>query len=87
METFSALMALCAGNLTVIGEFPSQRPVTRNIDQAGDLTGYRVHYDVTVMLIVMHPSTFTFKANLLVATSMWLKHTTELMGLEWRIIS
>ena len=29
METFSALLALCAGNLTVTGEFPSQRPVAR----------------------------------------------------------
>ena len=32
METFSALLALCAGNLPVPGEFPSQRPVTRNFD-------------------------------------------------------
>ena len=29
METFSALLALCAGNSPVPGEFPSQRPVTR----------------------------------------------------------
>ena len=28
METFSALLALCAGNSPVTGEFPSQRPVT-----------------------------------------------------------
>ena len=27
---FSALLALCAGNSTVTGEFPSQRPVTRS---------------------------------------------------------
>ena len=27
-ETFSALLALCAGNSPVTGEFPSQRPVT-----------------------------------------------------------
>ena len=32
METFSALLALCAGNSPVTGEFPSQRPVTRNFD-------------------------------------------------------
>ena len=32
METFSALLALCAGNSLVTGEFPSQRPVTRSID-------------------------------------------------------
>ena len=28
METFSALLAVCAGNSPVTGEFPSQRPVT-----------------------------------------------------------
>ena len=32
METFAALLALCAGNSRVIGEFPSQRPVTRCFD-------------------------------------------------------
>ena len=31
METFSALLALCAGNSPVTGEFPSQRPVTRSV--------------------------------------------------------
>ena len=30
METFSTLLALCAGNSPVTGEFPSQRPVTRS---------------------------------------------------------
>ena len=32
MEAFSTLLALCAGNSPVTGEFPSQRPVTRNFD-------------------------------------------------------
>ena len=32
METFSALLALCAGNSPVTGEFPSQRPVTQSFD-------------------------------------------------------
>ena len=32
VETFSALLALCAGNSLVTGEFPSQRPVTRSFD-------------------------------------------------------
>ena len=65
METFSALLVLCAGNSPVIGEFPSQRPVTRSFDvcffictwingwvnnrDAGDLRRHRLHYDVTVM--------------------------------------
>ena len=37
METFSALLALCAGNSPVTGEFPSQRPVTRSFDIFVDL--------------------------------------------------
>ena len=28
METFSALLAICAGDSPVPGEFPAQRPVT-----------------------------------------------------------
>ena len=32
MGTFSSLMALCAGNSPVTGEFPSQRPVARSFD-------------------------------------------------------
>ena len=64
METFSALLAICAGNSSVPGEFSTQRPVTRsfdvffnlrlnngwvNIREAGDLRCYRAHYDVIVM--------------------------------------
>ena len=37
METFSALLALCAGNSPVTGEFPSQRPVTWSFDVFFDL--------------------------------------------------
>ena len=37
IETFSALLALCAGNSPVIGEFPSQSPVTRSFDVFFDL--------------------------------------------------
>ena len=32
METFSALLAICAGNSPVPGEFPAQRTVTRSFD-------------------------------------------------------
>ena len=32
METFSALLAICAGNSPVTGEFPTQRPVTQSFD-------------------------------------------------------
>ena len=37
METFSTLLALCAGNSPVTGEFPAQRPVTRSCDVLFDL--------------------------------------------------
>ena len=37
METFSALLAIYAGNSPVAGEFPAQRPVTRSFDVFFDL--------------------------------------------------
>ena len=37
METFSALLALCAGNSPVTAEFPSQMPVTQSIGVFFDL--------------------------------------------------
>ena len=37
METFSALLAICAGNSPVPGEFPTQRPVTQSFDVFSDL--------------------------------------------------
>ena len=37
METFAALLAICAGNSPVPGEFPAQRPVTRSFDVFFDL--------------------------------------------------
>ena len=63
METISVLLAICAGNSPVTGEFPAQRPVTRNFHfficarlndwvnngEAGDLRRHRAHYDVTAM--------------------------------------
>ena len=60
METFSALLALCAGNSPVTGEFPIQRPVTGSFNaffelhlnnrEAGDLRRHRAHYDVILMV-------------------------------------
>ena len=64
METFSASLAICAGNSPVTGEFPAQRPVTRSFDvslicdwingwvnsrEAGDLRHHRAQYDVIMM--------------------------------------
>ena len=37
MQTFSVLLAFCAGNSPVTGEFPTQRPVTRSFDIFFDL--------------------------------------------------
>ena len=66
METFSALLAFCAGNSPVHGEFPIQRPVTRSFDvffdlrwirswvnnrEAGDLRRQQAHYDVIDMIL------------------------------------
>ena len=42
METFSALLAICAGNSPVPGEFPTQRPVTRSFDVYFDLSPNKV---------------------------------------------
>ena len=65
METFSALLVICAGNSPVTGEFPTQRPVTQKFDVffdlrmnngwvnnhgAGDLRRHQAHCYVTVML-------------------------------------
>ena len=66
METFSGLLvilAICAGNSPVPGEFTAQKPVTLmfyliyawingwvNNREAGDLRRHRAHYDVTVLV-------------------------------------
>ena len=65
METFSVLLALCAGNSPVPGEFPPHKGQWRGAlmfsficarlngwvsnDETGDLRRYRAQYDVTVM--------------------------------------
>ena len=73
METFSALLALCAGNSLVTGEFPSQRASDAelwcflwsapcingwvNNHEAGDLRRHRGHYDVILMYCKLGPHT------------------------------
>ena len=64
IETFSALLAICAGNSPVTGEFSAQRPVTRSFEFSFGLRlnkrlskqswgwwfeTYRTHYNITVM--------------------------------------
>ena len=73
METFSALLAICAGNSLVPSEFPTQRPVTRSFGvffdlrlnkrlrsnrETGDSRRYRNHYDVIVMKFYAHGAHF-----------------------------
>ena len=41
METFSALLAICARNSPVTSEFPAQRPVTRSFDVFFDLRQHK----------------------------------------------
>ena len=43
METFSALLAICAGNSPGTGEFPAQRPVTRSFDVFFDHVDLRLN--------------------------------------------
>ena len=66
METFSALLATCAGNSPVTGEFPAQGQWRGaltfslicawingwvNNREAGDSMRHRAHYDVTVIYL------------------------------------
>ena len=54
METFSALLALCAENSPVTGEFPSQMAVTRSFDVFFHLClnkRHRAHYEVIVLSV------------------------------------
>ena len=84
METFSALLAICARNSPVPGEFPAQRPVTRSFDfsficvwindwlndrEAGDLRRNRAHYDVMVMMTKLYCE--DTKLNFVVITLSW----------------
>ena len=90
METFSALLAICAGNSSVPGEFPTQRPVTRSFDvfvdlrlwingwvnnrEAGDLSRYRAHYDVTVIIT----------ENITIQVTMIIRVVTRDMHKNWK---
>ena len=62
METFAALLALCAGTSSVTGQFSSQRPVTRSLGvfiwsapwinvwvNNRDLRRHHAHYDAIKM--------------------------------------
>ena len=75
METFSALLTLCAGNSSITGEFTSQRQETRSFDvffdlrmnnrEVGDVGSHCAHYDVIVMIIVDSSSEHPYLSTIL----------------------
>ena len=93
MEIFSALLAICAGNSPVSGEFPAQRPVTRSFDvffdlcpindwvnnrEAGDLRRSRAHYDVIVMSYILVPADYPKSIGLHYSTESHNQHVNSL---------
>ena len=95
METFSALLPLCAGNSPVTGEFPTQRPVTRSFDvflicsrinngEAGGLRHQCAHYVVSVILLFLFCSPLPTRPFLLRATPALRFRTAALHRLDQR---
>ena len=92
METFYALLALCAANSPVTGDFPSQKPVTRSFDVfclicawinawvnnrgAGDLRCHGAHYDVIVMIPVHIPGVYNLIRSNTVIFPTWTEYAT-----------
>ena len=52
METFSALLAICARNSPVASDVPAQRPVTRSFDVFFDLRVNKRLSKTIVMLAI-----------------------------------
>ena len=71
METFFALLAICAGNSPVPGEFPTQRPVTRSFD---------VYFDLRLNKRLCKQSWGWWFETLL--CPLW-RHSNELEGSSW----
>ena len=79
METFSALLAPCEDNTPVTGEFPSQRPVTRNFDAFFDLRLKKKTVDKTIeqgAALQNHfgPFGLCYRSNFLMNQSLLLTH-------------
>ena len=71
INTFSALLAICAGNSSVPGEFPTQRPVTRSFDVFFDL---RLNKRLS-----KQPWAWWFETP---SWSLW-RHCHDIVSLEW----
>ena len=96
METFSALLAICAENSSVPGEFPTQRQWRGalmfslicvwingwiNNREAGDLRRHHAHYDVIVMNEGFSNSKFIEKLSVLLQmVSICIQHHNILCG-------
>ena len=84
METFSALLAICAGNSPVTSEVPTQRPVPRSFAVFFDLrlnprlskqswlplAGNLRRYRAHYDVIVMSPKMFYFSVELIASAGM-----------------
>ena len=69
MDTFSALLAICAGNSPVPGEFPTQRPVTRSFDVFFDL---RSNKKIQLKHIWNHTAVLCNKYMYIVPNIFWI---------------
>ena len=75
METFSALLAFCAWNSPVTGEFPTQRPVTRIFDVFFDLRPNKRLSKQWQGWWIETPSRPLWRhCNVLLSISLWLKY-------------
>ena len=65
METFSTLLAICAGNSSVPGEFPAaQRPVTRSFNVFFDLRLNKRLSKQTIVRLVIWDATVPIMTSL-----------------------
>ena len=96
MGTFSALLAICAGNSPVTGEFPHKGQWRGalmfslicartngwvNNREAGDLRRHRAHYDVIVMNQNNVPTLWSLVAPQLVVMTTWGTARVEKVGI------
>ena len=77
METFSALLAICAGNSLVPGEVPAQRPVTRCFDVFFDLRLNKRLSKQSCPRLVM------WDAIVAIMTSLWWDLAVKLPSGQW----
>ena len=99
METFSAILALCAGNSSVTGEFPSPKASDMELKcilicawikswvnnrDADDLRRYHAHYDVIAMQAVEFRFHVTEHCLHYWPGCRWIPSTK---GQQWRVLT